>query len=896
MPAVARVGVELDTKNAVSQLNKLNAAAGKTQKGVGDAAGAGKGAGAGFRALGAGANVASIGVKGLGAAVATALGPITAAVAAVASLGKAFEVLQAQDFAEAKFESLGGNAEALKANLKDVSRELSGQASVVELTGAAYDVASAGFVNAADASEILKAASQGATGGFSDINTVGDATTSVLNAYGKSASEAGKLVDGFIQTQNDGKIVIGEYAANIAKVAPVAAALGVPLEEVNAAVAQITAGGQGAEVTFTALKTAFAQVAAGKVGKEFEKFGVEISAATLKSDGLAGTLEKIKESGADAGTIIKAFGTEAGPSILALLNDTDKYNKLLENQKNAQGAAADAAFKAADTIQGALKRLSTAFENLFADQSELGEALKNIFKVAAVTVEAFGAAIELLLIPSRFFKNIFEEIGKAVLEAFGVKGTSAARKLEEAFQFVLKTLSDISNFFKGLGILIGREIGSRVAQVINGAKAAAQGIANAFSGVFQRVAGFITKAYNLIPKPIRDLIASKFSAIAGGIQSAAAGVGSFISDTVALGAGATDDSPRSTGKTGGGIGGAAAPDGAAAEAAKKEKDKLADLQAQVVLKERLLAIDRQIAQAVLDGNEAQKFALEQERVREIAAAEIEKIKREGLTADQQAAQIRLVDIGLASSLLDIETQIAQKKQDAANKVNDIISNLQQEQGLLQAKLAGTEEEYLLTQLIAQLTEGMNATDAERVELLVRQNAELEKQVAEADKLEGIYQQVGQTLANGVVSAIEAAVNKTRTLAEVAMDLLNDLARMFLRLGINAAFGAIGSGLGIPFSGGFANGGRPPVGKVAMVGENGPELFIPSSMGRIIPNGKYEIGTGGGNTITVNVDAKSTEVQGDDDKSRQLGTTISRVIQAELVRQQRPGGLLHSMNR
>ena len=896
MPAVARVGVELDTKNAVSQLNKLNVAAGKTQKGIGDAAGAGKGAGAGFRALGAGANVASIGVKGLGAAVATALGPITAAVGAVASLGKAFGVLQAQDFAEAKFESLGGNAEALRANLKDVSRELSGQASVVELTGAAYDVASAGFINAADASEILKAASLGATGGFSDINTVGDAATSVLNAYGKSASEAGKLVDGFIQTQNDGKIVIGEYAANIAKVAPVAAALGVPLEEVNAAVAQITAGGQGAEVTFTALKTAFAQVAAGKVGKEFKKFGVEISAATLKSDGLAGTLEKIKESGADAGTIIKAFGTEAGPSILALLNDTDKYNKLLENQKNAQGAAADAAFKAADTIQGALKRLSTAFENLFADQSELGEALKNIFKVAAVTVEAFGAAIELLLIPSRFFKNIFEEIGKAVFEAFGVKGTSAARKLEEAFQFVLKTLSDISNFFKGLGILIGREIGSRVAQVINGAKSAAQGIASAFSGVFRRVAGFITKAYKLIPPPIRAFLENKFSAIAGGIQSAAAGVGSFIEETTALGAGATDDSPRSTGKTGGGIGGAAAPDGAAAEAAKKEKDKLADLQSQVVLKERLLAIDRQIAQAVLDGNEAAKFALEQERVKEIAAANIEKIKREGLPAAQQAAKIRLVEIELSSSLLDIETQIAQKKQDAANKVNDIISKLKQEQGLLQAKLAGTEEEYRLTQLIAQLTEGMNATDAERVELLVRQNAELEKQVDEADKLERIYQQVGQTLANGVVSAIEAAVDRTRTLAEIAMDLLNDLARMFLRLGINAAFGAIGGGLGIPFSGGFANGGRPPVGKVAMVGENGPELFIPNSMGRIIPNGKYEIGTGGGNTITVNVDAKSTEVQGDDDKSRQLGTTISRVIQAELVRQQRPGGLLHSMNR
>ena len=59
---------------------------------------------------------------------------------------------------------------------------------------------------------VLKAASLGATGGFSDINTVGDAATSVLNAYGKSTKEAGLLIDGFIQTQNDGKVVVDQYA------------------------------------------------------------------------------------------------------------------------------------------------------------------------------------------------------------------------------------------------------------------------------------------------------------------------------------------------------------------------------------------------------------------------------------------------------------------------------------------------------------------------------------------------------------------------------------------------------------------------------------------------------------------------------------------------------------
>lgn len=42
--------------------------------------------------------------------------------------------------------------------------------------------------------------------------------------------------------------------------------------------------------------------------------------------------------------------------------------------------------------------------------------------------------------------------------------------------------------------------------------------------------------------------------------------------------------------------------------------------------------------------------------------------------------------------------------------------------------------------------------------------------------------------------------------------------------------------------GFADGGRPPVGKMSLVGERGPELFVPGSSGTIIPN--HALGGGG----------------------------------------------------
>ena len=74
--------------------------------------------------------------------------------------------------------------------------------------------------------------------------------------------------------------------------------------------------------------------------------------------------------------------------------------------------------------------------------------------------------------------------------------------------------------------------------------------------------------------------------------------------------------------------------------------------------------------------------------------------------------------------------------------------------------------------------------------------------------------------------------------------LSDIMRMIIQSQINRAiagiFGAMGAGSGAGifaslFGGAFADGGRPPPGKASLVGERGPELFVPKTSGTIIPN-------------------------------------------------------------
>ena len=83
------------------------------------------------------------------------------------------------------------------------------------------------------------------------------------------------------------------------------------------------------------------------------------------------------------------------------------------------------------------------------------------------------------------------------------------------------------------------------------------------------------------------------------------------------------------------------------------------------------------------------------------------------------------------------------------------------------------------------------------------------------------------------------------------------------------------------------GGSVSAGGSFLVGEKGPELFVPQKSGTIVPNHAL----GGSTNVVVNVDASGSAVQGDDDNATKLGELIAAAVQAEIVTQQMSGGLL-----
>ena len=73
--------------------------------------------------------------------------------------------------------------------------------------------------------------------------------------------------------------------------------------------------------------------------------------------------------------------------------------------------------------------------------------------------------------------------------------------------------------------------------------------------------------------------------------------------------------------------------------------------------------------------------------------------------------------------------------------------------------------------------------------------------------------------------------------------------------------------------GFEKGGKPPVGQPAIIGESGPELFIPQQAGTIIPNDKL----GNMATTNVNITIMANDTEGFDDLLLRRRSTIVNVV-------------------
>jgi len=134
-------------------------------------------------------------------------------------------------------------------------------------------------------------------------------------------------------------------------------------------------------------------------------------------------------------------------------------------------------------------------------------------------------------------------------------------------------------------------------------------------------------------------------------------------------------------------------------------------------------------------------------------------------------------------------------------------------------------------------------------------------------------------------------------------ILSDIARIAIQKGITDPLIKAATSF-LPFANGgimtsqgsmplkkYASGGIANSPQVALFGEGSrPEAYVPLPDGRTIPVTM----NGGGSTnvsVVVNVESGETSTRADDERGKQLGTIVAKVVREELLNQKRPGGIL-----
>ena len=196
---------------------------------------------------------------------------------------------------------------------------------------------------------------------------------------------------------------------------------------------------------------------------------------------------------------------------------------------------------------------------------------------------------------------------------------------------------------------------------------------------------------------------------------------------------------------------------------------------------------------------------------------------------------------------------------------------------------------------------------ERVGIQKESTDEIKKQQEETDKLKDKMTEVGEEIESSIKNNLRDAITGAKTFGEAMTGVLNRIRDKIIDAQLDKLIGGFGEAFGKSASGGekkglggflggilgglFADGGRPPVGKASIVGERGPELFVPKVAGTIVPNDAMGGGDSVVNNITVSVDATGSAVSGSSADGNELGQQIAAAIQSELIKQKRVGGLL-----
>lgn len=345
-----------------------------------------------------------------------------------------------------------------------------------ELGAGAYQVLSAGILDASKSTRVMETAAKTAAAGLADTQDTAKALVSILNAYDLQASDSTKVSDLLFKTVKRGIVRMEDLNTAMSNILPVAAGFNVRMEELFAAIQTMTKSGVPATKATRFLRQAIQNVVqpSEQAKAVFEELGIEWGSASLQASGLFGKMQEISRQmgllkpevqrvtqafvegqltyeqarsslenmGGATQSITEIFTSRRG--LMAAINLTgkqlDNFQQNLSATENAEGAMNTAFERATDTIHAQTQIMKN---NLMRAFQGAESAMRDI-------VDA-GVEFSKWLAENR---DLVEDVSKA----------AAALAAQLAALFVIKKVTDMLEVFSQVAIAASQAVGQLDAQ------------------------------------------------------------------------------------------------------------------------------------------------------------------------------------------------------------------------------------------------------------------------------------------------------------------------------------------------------------------------------------------------------------------------------------------------
>ena len=464
-------------------------------------------------------------LKGIGVAVSAVSGALSGVAIAAAHVGASFET------AFAKTQTIMDTSAVSVAQMRDDILGLSNEMGIAasELSDSVYNAISA-TGDTANAVSLVRDASRLASAGFTDSASALGVLTTAINAYGMAATDAEKISDSLIMTQNLGVTTVAELSAGMGKAIATASAYGIDLYNVESSYISLTKAGINTAEATTYMASMFNEL--GDSGSEASKLLLQVSGksfAQLMAEGasVADVLGLLYTAcNRDSTALMNLWGSaEAGKASNAIVNQgLETFNDNLGALQNSAGTTAVAYETMCDTFEHQTAILKTNVQNL---GIALYDGLSGVLTDSTTLLNEWVVSLS----------NGFQRGGvDGLINAFADVLPQAIGKLSELLQTAGNALA------KYLPVVV-----KNLMKAVPGALKAATVIipqitAAAFEGLSAVVSSLITMLPELVPMLLEGIV-NLVKSLISGLGKVLYGLGESIFDLIV-----GDHGPRSVGE------------------------------------------------------------------------------------------------------------------------------------------------------------------------------------------------------------------------------------------------------------------------------------------------------------------------------------------------------------